>query len=100
MTDINIPGDELDTASSNLQQVLQLFGDSTTSNENLEAALGNSNVLGTANDFESRWSYGRQLIKDDGQKLVDAINKINSTFTDIDNQLADNLSPNSGGTSS
>jgi hypothetical protein len=102
VTEISIPGDELDTASSNLQQVLQLFGDSTTSTENLEAALGASDtlVLGTAKNFESRWGTGRSQIKEDGQNLINAIKKINSTFTDTDNNLANNLSPNSGGSSS
>ena len=96
MTEINIPGDELDTASSNLQNVLQLFGDSTTSTENLEAALGAADTLvsGTAKDFESKWGTGRSQIKEDGQNLINAINKINSTFTETDNNLANNLSPN------
>jgi hypothetical protein len=102
MSEINIPGDELDTASSNLQNVLNLFGDSTTSSENLGAALGESDtlVLGTAKNFESRWGTGRSQIKEDGQNLISAIKKINSTFTETDNNLANNLSPNSGGSSS
>jgi hypothetical protein len=102
MTEINVPGDELDAASTNLQQVLDLFGNSTTSNENLEAALGvgDTLVLGTAQNFESRWGAGRDQIKQDGQNLINAIQKINSTFTETDNKLADNLSPNSGSSSS
>ena len=102
MTEINIPGDELNTASSNMQNVLQLFGNSTTSAANLQDALGASDTLvsGTANNFESRWSTGRSQIQDDGQKIIDAINKIISTFTDTDNNLANNLTPSSGGSSS
>jgi hypothetical protein len=102
MADINIPGDELDAASRNLQNVLQLFGDSTTSTENLEAALGVSDnlVSGTAKHFESKWGTGRSQIKEDGQNLINAINKINSTFSETDNNLANNLAPNSGGSSS
>ena len=97
MTEINIPGDELQTASSNMQQVLQLFGNSSTSALDLQGALGASDTLvsGTANHFDSRWGTGRSQLKDEGQKIIDAINKIISTFTDTDNNLADNLTSGS-----
>lgn len=102
MTEIRIPGDELQAASSNMQQVLQLFGNTDASALNLEGALGASDTLvtGTANDFHSRWSAGQDQIKDEGQKTIDAINKIISTFTDADNNLASNLESGSGGSSS
>jgi hypothetical protein len=89
MTEISIPGEELNTASSNMQKVLQLFGNTNTAALNLQDALGASDTLvsGTANDFDSRWS--------DGQ-----INKIISTFTDTDNNLADQLTSGSGGSTS
>lgn len=102
MTEINIPGDELQTASNNMQQVLQLFDNSSTSVPNLEIALGISDTLvsKTAKNFDSRWNDGRSQLKDEGQKIIDAMNKIISTFTDTDNNLAANLSPNSSGSSS
>jgi hypothetical protein len=101
MTEINIPGDELTTASNNMQQVLQLFNSSNTSVPNLDTALGTSDKLvsGTAQNFDKRWNDGRTQLAQEGQQIIDAMNKIVSTFTDTDNQLAANLSPNSGGSS-
>lgn len=102
MVEINIPGQELDDANSNMQKVLQLFGNDNASALDLETALGSSDTLvtKTAKNFESRWNTGRSQIKDDGQKIIDAINKIEKTFTDTDNDLAQNLTPDSGAPSS
>jgi hypothetical protein len=102
MTEISIPGEELNTASSNMQKVLQLFGNTNTAALNLQDALGASDTLvsGTANDFDSRWSDGQSQLQDEGQKIIDAINKIISTFTDTDNNLADQLTSGSGGSTS
>ena len=102
MTEINIPGDELQAASSNMQQVLQLFGNTNTSALDLTSALGASDTLvtGAAQNFNSRWTTGQSQIQSDGQTIIDAINQIISTFTDTDNNLADSLTPGSGGSSS
>ena len=95
MVEISIPGDDLNTASSSMQQVLQLFDNSSGSAPNLDTALGSSDTLvsGTASDFDSRWQDGRDQLKDEGQKIIDAINKIISTFTDTDNNLASQIEP-------
>jgi len=102
MGEINIPGDELQSASSNMQQVLQFVGNTSMSALDLTSALGASDTLvtGAANHFHSRWNDGQSQLKDDGQKIIDSINKIISTFTDTDNNLANNLTPSSGGSSS
>jgi hypothetical protein len=101
VVEINIPGDELDTASNGMQQVLQLFESSSTSVPNLEDALGASDTLvsGTAKNFDSRWNFGRGQIKDEGQKIIDAINKVVSAFTDTDNNLGDQFTSGSDGSS-
>ena len=97
MTEINIPGDELQSASTNMQQVLQLLGNSNTSGLDLTSALGASDTLvsRTANNFNSRWSAGRSELNEEGQQIIDAMNKIISTFTDTDNNLTSNLTPSS-----
>src|SRR5262249_3884214 len=102
MTEINIPGDELQDASNNLQEVLQLFGNTSTSGLDLTDALGASDTLvtGAAENFNSEWNTGQSQIQSDGQTIIDAINQIISTFTDTDNNLADSLTPGSGGSSS
>ena len=101
MTEINIPGDELQAASSNMQQVLQLFGNTNTSALDMTDALGASDTLvtGAAQNFNSRWTTGQSQIQSDGQTIIDAINQIISTFTDTDNNLADSLTPGSAGRS-
>jgi hypothetical protein len=102
MTEINIPGDELQGASNNLQEVLQLFGNTNTSGLDLTDALGASDTLvtGAAENFNSEWNTGQSQIQSDGQTIIQAINQIISTFTDTDNNLAANLTPGSGGSSS
>ena len=101
MTEINIPGDELQQASSNMQQVLQLFGNTNTAGLDLTSALGASDTLvtGTAQDFNSRWNTGQSQLQGDGQKIIDAINQIINAFTETDNNLAASLTPDSGGSS-
>jgi hypothetical protein len=101
MTEINIPGDELHQASSNMQQVLQLFGNTNTAGLDLTSALGASDTLvtGTALDFNSRWNTGQSQLQGDGQKIIDAINQIINAFTETDNNLAASLTPDSGSSS-
>jgi hypothetical protein len=101
MPEINVPGDELQAASSNMQQVLQLFGNTNTSGLDLTSALGASDTLvtGAAEYFNSRWNTGQSQLQGDGQKIIDAINQIISAFTDTDNNLAASLTPSSGGSS-
>jgi len=102
MPEINIPGDELQDASNNLQEVLQLFGNTNTSGLDLTDALGASDTLvtGAAENFNSEWNTGQSQIQSDGQTIIDSINQIISTFADTDNNLADSLTPDSGGSSS
>jgi hypothetical protein len=99
MPEINIPGDELETVSGSMQQVLNLFGDAGGTPPDLQTALGAADTLvsGTANHFDSRWGTGRSQLKDEGQKIIDAITKIITQFTDTDNGLGDQLT---GGSSS
>src|SRR5215470_10377217 len=102
MTAINIPGNELQDAHDNMQLVLGYFGDTNTSALDLTSALGAADTLvtGTAEDFNSRWNTGQSQLKSDGQKIIDAIKQIISAFTDTDNNLADSLTPDAGGSSS
>ena len=101
MTEINIPGTELQDTSSKMQTVLQLFGNTNTAGLDLTSALGASDTLvtGTAQDFNSRWNTGQSQIQSDGQKIIDSINQIISTFTDTDNNLAANFTPDLSGSS-
>jgi hypothetical protein len=101
MPEINVPGDELQAASNNMQQVLQLFGNTNTSGLDLTSALGASDTLvtGAAEYFNSRWNTGQSQLQGDGQKIIDAINQVISAFTDTDNNLAASLTPSSGGSS-
>jgi hypothetical protein len=102
MTEIYIPGDELEAASDNLQEVLNLFGNTNTSGLDLTDALGASDTLVTpaAENFNSEWNTGQSQIQSDGQTIINAINQIISTFTETDNNLANSLTPDSGGSSS
>jgi hypothetical protein len=101
MPEINVPGDELQAASNNMQQVLNLFGNTNTSGLDLTSALGSSDTLvtGAAEYFNSRWNTGQSQLQSDGQKIISAINEVINAFTETDNNLAASLTPSSGGSS-
>lgn len=97
MTAINIPGDDIESAQNNLQQVLQLLGNKSASVPDLDEALGGDKVANPAGkEFESRWSDGRTQLQQEGQDIVSALKKIISTFTDTDNQTAGQLTSSNG----
>jgi hypothetical protein len=92
MADINIPGDDIESARDNMQQVLSLFDNPVTALGNIDEALGNDGlVTGAAKDFDKRWSDGRTQLKDEGKSIIDALTKVIDTFTDTDNQTAGQL---------
>lgn len=92
MTDIRIPGDDIEAARDNMRQVIDLFDSSSTSAANLSAALGGDKlVLGAAQDFDKRWSDGRTQLKNEGKSIIDALTKVLDTFTDTDNQIGSQL---------
>ena len=96
MTDIKIPGDDIESARDNMRQVLALFDSSNTAQANIAAAVGNDKlVTGAAKDFDKRWKDGRKQLKDEGQSIIDALSKVIDTFTDTDNQIGDQLTSGS-----
>jgi hypothetical protein len=96
MADVNIPGDEIEAAKDNMQQVLQLFNSSNTSTASLQEAVGGDGlVIGTAENFDSRWNFGRSQLQQEGQHIIDSLTKVISVFTNTDNQLASELTPGS-----
>jgi hypothetical protein len=96
MADINIPGDDIESARNNMQQVLSLLDNSATSLQSIDDALGNDKlVTGAARNFDQRWSDGRTQLKDEGKNIVDALTKVIDTFTDTDNQVGNELTSGS-----
>lgn len=93
MPEINIPGDEIESARNNMQQVLSLFDNAGNAVRDIDAALGNDQqVIGAARQFDDRWSDGRTQLKDEGKSIIDALSKVIDTFTDADNQVGNSLS--------
>ncbi|MGW5498742.1 hypothetical protein [Streptomyces olivaceoviridis] len=96
MTDISIPGDDIESARDNMRQVMDLFDSSATSAAGLSAALGGDRlVLGAARDFDKRWSDGRTQLRNEGKSIIDALTKVLDTFTDTDNQVGGQLTAGS-----
>jgi hypothetical protein len=96
MADINIPGDDIESARDNMRRVLDLFDSSATSRSSLAEALGNDGlVLDAANDFDDRWSDGRTQLRDEGKAIIDALTKVIDTFTDTDGNVGDQLTSGS-----
>jgi hypothetical protein len=96
MTDISIPGDDIESARDNMRQVMSLFDSSSTSQAAISAAVGDdSTVLEAAQDFDERWSDGRTQLRNEGKNIIDALTKVIDTFTDTDNQVANQLTQGS-----
>lgn len=96
MADIQIPGDDIESARDNMRQVMDLFDSSNTSQANIAAAVGNDKlVTDAAHSFDKRWKDGRGQLKDEGQSIIDALTKVIDTFTDTDNQIGDQLTSGS-----
>ncbi|GAA0921790.1 hypothetical protein GCM10009559_04860 [Pseudonocardia zijingensis] len=88
-----MPGDEIEAAAKNIQQVIDLFDSTSTDVPSLREALGDDPaVTGAAEDFKGRWDDGRTQLRDEGADIVDALKQTLQHFTDVDNQIADGLS--------
>lgn len=93
MAEINVPGDEIDAAARNIQQVIDLFDSTSTDVPSLRQALGNDpKVTDAAENFKDRWDDGRTQLRDEGADIIDALKQVLQQFTDTDNQAADSLS--------
>ncbi len=96
MADIQIPGDDIESARDNMRQVMDLFDSSNTTQANIAAATGNDKlVTDAAHHFDKRWKDGHTQLKDEGQAIIDALTKVIDTFTDTDNQIGDQLTAGS-----
>jgi hypothetical protein len=97
VADINIPGDQIESARDNMRQVMNLLDSSTTSLSNIDQALGNDKVTtDAAQNFDDRWSDGRTQLKDEGNNIADSLDKVIQAFTDTDNQTGGELTGGSG----
>jgi hypothetical protein len=89
MSDIFIPGDDLDAVSRSLTVVLDHI-DTTAGGVDLSAVLGYP-LIDAANDFESRWADGRIQLKRQCEGIRKAVDQIRTTMQQTDDQAAANL---------
>jgi hypothetical protein len=100
MSNIFIPGDDIESARDNMRQVLSLFDSEATSASQIAQALGgDKNITQAGHHFDSRWSDGRTQLKNEGKSIIDALTKVIDTFTDTDNQMGSQLTSGGGNSS-
>ncbi len=91
MAEVRIPGDELESAATNMERVLELLGP-TTKPPGLAEMLGEgTEVLRAARDFENRWDDGQVQLEQEAGDIQKALKQVLEAFTTADNQAADAL---------
>lgn len=89
-SDIFIPGDALQQASDAMGRVLDHII-KTRGEADLGQVVGRP-LRDAAENFEGRWSDGREQLRRECKKIREAIQKIEEGFMDTDNQAADSIS--------
>lgn len=91
MADIRIPGDELEAAASNMEQVLALMAAGLRPPD-LEQSLGGSDdVVRAAQRFDKRWHDGRTQLHDEAADIQKALKQVLDAFTQADQQTSSDL---------
>ncbi|WP_432838419.1 hypothetical protein [Dactylosporangium sp. CA-092794] len=88
-SDIVVPGADLQDAADSMRRVLQHISVKRSSAD-FNQVVG-SPVRDAAEHFEDRWDSGRKQLRQECDDILEAIDMILSTFTDVDNQSGDSL---------
>lgn len=102
MTDLFVPGEDLRTAATNLDKVLNLIDPATVltkSGDGFGPLGGASDVQAAAEDFDSRWSDGVIQLHREATDIQAALKAVVDAFDNTDQQLIDamNGKDDSGG---
>jgi hypothetical protein len=91
VSEIYIPGEELQSAGDMLGRVLALI-DAGGRPADLAGALGNaSDVLDAAQSFDDRWSDGRYQMSKEGTDIKDKITEVLDAFQSTDDDLTKDM---------
>ncbi|KAK1177403.1 hypothetical protein B7755_004060 [Streptomyces sp. NBS 14/10] len=88
MTEINVPGDEVERLGALLRRVTELIDTKTSG---FDAADVGPPLAGSGANFDDEWKDGRFQVKRNTKDLKDACEAIIKAFADADNQQADAL---------
>ncbi|KIF66643.1 hypothetical protein HY68_32365 [Streptomyces sp. AcH 505] len=91
MTDIFVPGDELDQARAGLAFVEDNI-DIGHHTFDFDKAFGPELSRGSAQNFENKWNDGKNQLKKQVKGIREAMDSISDAFTKTDNDAVSNLS--------
>ncbi|WP_022918316.1 hypothetical protein [Ruania albidiflava] len=95
--DIYIKLSELETVKTQLDAIIEEFGNATENSENLEAAIGTpygrGELQSKARDFEERWDDKRTQLKDGLEGVRDHVGGVIDEIQKWDTETAIQLEP-------
>ena len=81
----------LEASHKTLTSLASEFGNLQTSTSGYDAAMGSDAIVGAMDSFADNWSYHRDQLAANMQKLDDMITESVKQFMDTDQQLAQEL---------
>lgn|GEM_PF-2390479 len=97
MPDVKINSSDLEKLESDLNTVLDAFGDDEGAAGRLGDAVGDSHLADRARSFASDWRKHRLDLRDDLEWLRDSIANIRTKMAETDTTLAQGLTNSGGG---
>lgn len=99
MPDVKINYTDLEKLESDLNSILEAFGDDEGAAGRLGDAVGDSHLADRARSFASDWRKHRLDLRDDLEWLRDSISNIKDKMAETDTTLAQGLTNSAGGSS-
>lgn len=97
MPDVKINYSDLESLESDLNTVLDAFGDDEGAAGRLGDAVGDDHLADRARSFASDWRKHRHDLRDDLEWLRDSITNIKTKMAETDTTLAQGLNNSGGG---
>lgn len=91
MSDLKVDYSLLEASHSRLTGLISEFGDLQASTSGYDGALGSGAIAGAMDGFAGNWSYHRDQLVADMQKLDDMITESVKQFMDTDKKAAQEL---------
>jgi hypothetical protein len=91
MSDLRIDGDSLREAARRIREVVDSFA--TAGSDAREAAdyVGHGGLASRVREFADGWDIHRGKFSDELRQMVDMVEAVDDTFTDLDNHMSEKV---------